>query len=585
MKRNVSCSLCCNLICRVCLVLVMFAGFVSQAGAVLLHHVETENVPQANDGFVLVSPDGKHVYTNSNDVLRVFRQDADTGAFGAEIQMIGADDIQAGTSFFPGMAVLSSNGADLYVQGAYGFAGAGPNDYAESVMHFRRDAATGLLTYQERLYQGKDFQDYPKTYVSPVVSPDGHFVYVASASGIFVFKRDSNGALGFVEVVKKDSNGESLRFLGHPAGGNTHFSPALSPDGKNLYVTALRGKLFVFSRDATTGKLTALQTFRHDELTGTGGDPVVGLERSEGIAVTADGRFVYVTGKEKRSGGEGDDVVLTFSRDPGDGRLTFVGSVKGGVFDGTAHSMLWPQKLVLGPEADEKFLYVATLHGVNVFRRNQDGSLHWLERFRTTALDDMAMSPDGKNLYAKGANSTVGIPVLDISTDLSVVKTDSVDPVAPSGNFSYTLAVTNNGPADALNVVVTDTLPAGVGYVSGSVNAPRGSCSESGGTVTCNMGKINNTGAVTATIEVTAPAVEGTITNTASVSGDQADTKTGDNTDSEKTEVNVNGGSGVSDWLNQGASGGSSAGGGGGLGYGLLLLTLGAFARRRTRRA
>ena len=66
MKRNVSCSLYCNLICRLCLVLLMCAGFVSQAGAVLLHHVETENVPQANDGFVLVSPDGKHVYTNGS---------------------------------------------------------------------------------------------------------------------------------------------------------------------------------------------------------------------------------------------------------------------------------------------------------------------------------------------------------------------------------------------------------------------------------------------------------------------------------------------------------------------------------------
>ena len=32
--------------------------------------------------------------------------------------------------------------------------------------------------------------------------------------------------------------------------------------------------------------------------------------------------------------------------------------------------------------------------------------------------------------------------------------------------FTYTIVVTNNGPADATNVVVDDTLPDSVGYVS-----------------------------------------------------------------------------------------------------------------------
>jgi len=551
------------------------AAFSTQAGAVLLHHVETEDVVQANEGFVLVSPDGKYVYTNSNGVLRVFSRHSDTGALDTKVQAIAADDILAGTRFYPRMSVLSPDGADLYVPASFGFVG-GPNDFADSIMHFKRNADTGMLAYQGRLAKGVDFTESFIVFSAPVVTADGFFIYAAASNGIFVFKRDSNGAISLVEIVKKDSNGEALNSYD---GLNAHHYPALSADGKNLYVTSLDGKLFVFSRNAITGKLTAIQTFRHNELTNTGGEPITGLERSEGIVVTDDGEFVYVTGKEKKGGGSGDDLILTFSRDPNNGKLTFVSSLKAGVFDGANHSMLWPQKLVLGPEADEKFLYAATLHGVNVFRRNQDGSLQWLERFRTPSLDDMAISQDGKNLYAKGASTGAGIPVLDISTDLSVVKTDSADPVAPSGNFSYTLAVTNNGPADALNVVVTDPLPAGVSYINGSVNAPGASCTETGGTVTCEMGNIASTGAVTATIEVTAPATEGTITNTASVQGDQADTKTADNADSEDTSVAAGGGTGGG----SGSGGGSSSGGGGGggLNFGLLFALVGLFGFRR----
>ncbi len=46
--------------------------------------------------------------------------------------------------------------------------------------------------------------------------------------------------------------------------------------------------------------------------------------------------------------------------------------------------------------------------------------------------------------------------------DLTITKTDSVDPITPGSIFSYTILVTNSGPSDAQNVVVTDTLPAGL---------------------------------------------------------------------------------------------------------------------------
>ena len=48
--------------------------------------------------------------------------------------------------------------------------------------------------------------------------------------------------------------------------------------------------------------------------------------------------------------------------------------------------------------------------------------------------------------------------------DLAITKTDSPDPVVAGGLLTYTINVTNNGPADATEVVVTDTLPAGTTF-------------------------------------------------------------------------------------------------------------------------
>ena len=58
-------------------------------------------------------------------------------------------------------------------------------------------------------------------------------------------------------------------------------------------------------------------------------------------------------------------------------------------------------------------------------------------------------------------NSTVA-PV----ADLSVSGTGSPEPVDQSTNLTYMLTVTNHGPSTAAGLILTDTLPAGVTFVS-----------------------------------------------------------------------------------------------------------------------
>ena len=119
----------------------------------------------------------------------------------------------------------------------------------------------------------------------------------------------------------------------------------------------------------------------------------------------------------------------------------------------------------------------------------------------------------------------------ETSADLSLVKSDSTDPIAAGQTLTYTLTVQNAGPDTATGVTITDTLPAGVSFVSASAG-----CTHVSGTVTCNVANIASGASAQVQIQVT-PNQVGTITNTASVAANEADPQTADNQDSEQTTV------------------------------------------------
>jgi uncharacterized repeat protein (TIGR01451 family) len=120
------------------------------------------------------------------------------------------------------------------------------------------------------------------------------------------------------------------------------------------------------------------------------------------------------------------------------------------------------------------------------------------------------------------------------ATDLAVTKTDAPDPVLAGQQLTYTVKVTNNGPAAATGVTVSDSLPAGVTFVSAT--STQGSCSGTS-TITCSLGAVLAGGSATVTIKVR-PTTPGTITNTASVSADGSDPSPGNNSATATTKVN-----------------------------------------------
>ncbi|MEZ4617124.1 MAG: DUF11 domain-containing protein [Caldilineaceae bacterium] len=81
-----------------------------------------------------------------------------------------------------------------------------------------------------------------------------------------------------------------------------------------------------------------------------------------------------------------------------------------------------------------------------------------------------------------------------------MTKTATVNTATIGQTFTYSVEVKNLGDDDAQSVTMTDTLPAGVTYISTSAPA-NVTCSEASGLVTCDLGTIPNGGAVVIGIE------------------------------------------------------------------------------------
>ena len=304
-------------------------------------------------------------------------------------------------------------------------------------------AATGLANVQTLNIE--DVPDITTPEALAISSPDGAFVYVAApSSGIAVFSRDpSTGKLTLASTVQPaDLPGIGSPFRPHAIGigpgqytlyvgadgGTSVFvflrdsltgaltlaqeqptalsrmrDLAISPDGKNLYVVGFSDDaLQVFARDQLSGLLTAGQVLEDD----TGG--VDGLNGATGIAVSPDGKHVYVTSAE--------DKLALFDRDSITGDLTFVT-----IYEDTVGDTLTDlNDIALSPDGTS--VYVAPddngVNGPTVLSRDPlTGLLTFVETgppygtngrnpFTTSTLS-VTVSADGSTVIGANHNTTV----------------------------------------------------------------------------------------------------------------------------------------------------------------------------------
>src|SRR5208337_1675732 len=145
------------------------------------------------------------------------------------------------------------------------------------------------------------------------------------------------------------------------------------------------------------------------------------------------------------------------------------------------------------------------------------------------------------------ANNTAPTTVYVASpsqSDVSIVKTAAPEPVTQGTNLTYTLIVSNNGPAVAQGVTVSDDIPSTTTYAS--VSAPPGTtCSTTAISVStpypstlqvnCNVGSVSVGAQVVITINVAASTFTGSgplTTNTATVSSTTSDPNLSNNSSS-----------------------------------------------------
>jgi uncharacterized repeat protein (TIGR01451 family) len=160
---------------------------------------------------------------------------------------------------------------------------------------------------------------------------------------------------------------------------------------------------------------------------------------------------------------------------------------------------------------------------------------------QTGSLDNTATVLASQWDPATGGNtaSVNGLQAI-AQVDLSVSKSDSPDPIYVSQNTTYTMVVKNyNTPISATGVVMTDSLPANMTFVSATtsqgslVTPPVGST----GIVTANIGTLAVNATATITITVKANAA-GSITNTATASANENEANPANNSASQTTTIN-----------------------------------------------
>ena len=134
-------------------------------------------------------------------------------------------------------------------------------------------------------------------------------------------------------------------------------------------------------------------------------------------------------------------------------------------------------------------------------------------------------------------NATVAVfgdTDVEEGADLEITKSDDADPAYAGDELTYTVEVTNNGPDTAVNPIVTDTLPAGLTFVSASPDD--GSACDN--TIECELNDISNGDTVVITIVADIdPTHDAQLSNTASVTNDTADYDDTNNSETEITDV------------------------------------------------
>lgn len=281
-----------------------------------------------------VSADGRHVYVGAAEGVFVLQRDADgrlkqlPGRSGCVTRSGLGGCARAhglGRSRREVKLALSRDGRSLYSLTL---------THPWVLVSYRRDVTTGKLT-QLRGPRGCSMPialhgcrslEVPSTWAySVTLSPDGRFLYVATAFRLLAWMRDVRS--GALRAAPGRTRCVAVNGLHDCAAARWPFHPlevSFTRDSRFAYVASNHSAVEVFSRDAPTGSLTPLpgprgcyqdatrseQLFPPFRRVGSCTD-IPGVVAPTSVQLSSDDRFAYVLG----------DAIVTFMRDAGDGDL------------------------------------------------------------------------------------------------------------------------------------------------------------------------------------------------------------------------------------------------------------------------
>ncbi|MCG6987532.1 MAG: DUF11 domain-containing protein, partial [Gemmatimonadetes bacterium] len=259
----------------------------------------------------------------------------------------------------------------------------------------------------------------------------------------------------------------------------------------------------VSANDSSTAVTTVTQTA---DLSVTKTAPAAAVA---GGQVTDTIRVRHVSGTSDASGVVVADTLPT--------ALTFVSATNSGAYDGTTRAVTWN----VGPVSvgDSAILAVTAMVGPAV-----TGTVNNTATVTSTSTDPVASND----------TSTATMAVVQ-GADLSVTKTAPATAVAGTQVVDTIRVRHVGGTSDASGVVVTDTLPTALTFVSATGGGAYNATSRA---VTWNVGTVAvGDSAVLAVTATVGPAVSGAVSNTATVSTTSTDPNTANNTSTATTTV------------------------------------------------
>lgn len=363
---------------------------------------------------VIVSPDGRHVYTagpNDNAIVW-FSRDPNTGGISYRGQFHSGVGNDHGAGVYD--IAISSSGNEVYAMG-----------YDASIAWFTRNALTGSLTYGGVLKDGR-FRISSLRYASSfALSSDGKQCYIGKVS-------DSLGihAINMAWFNRSQTDGSLT-----PGGDlkfdfNTPYYASwlcVSSDDKTVYATsALDSAVLWFNRDGSTGALS---------LGGILKGGMKGMAGALGVTTSNDGKNVYIASVFS-------SALAWFARNPSSGQLTYKGSFPDNSYGSDIADMNGTWSVVVSPNG--RHIYVVSILGYSITSFSRDlvtgaptfeGTIKGIPGFGGPTC--IALDPMGKHVYVTGSwDSTVswfeeddpatpvfaGSPSADTSPAFSIVK-------------------------------------------------------------------------------------------------------------------------------------------------------------------